>query len=261
MSRSSVDTRGWRPRWQELVKNVVRVHTARGEELLLETLATPTQSRVLAFVNAHAMNSAASSPDFFDAVMAADLVLRDGAGMAILMRLLHQMPGLNLNGTDLIPKILQRYAGKRIALFGTQEPYLETARKAVATRVAPGSDCIGANGFLDAAAYVQLASEHRPDVIVLGMGMPRQEEMAAVLRSALGYPCLIICGGAIIDFLGGKTPRAPQLVREAGLEWAFRLGREPRRLWDRYVNGNPVFLRRALKIATRSLRHGWPAPA
>jgi exopolysaccharide biosynthesis WecB/TagA/CpsF family protein len=254
MSRPSADTRGWRPRWQELVKSVVRVHSARGEELLLETLAAPTESRVLAFVNAHAMNSAASSPEFFDAVMSADLVLRDGAGMAILMRLLHQAPGLNLNGTDLIPKILRRYAGERIALFGTQEPYLETARNVIATRLAPGSECITANGFLDVAAYVRLATQHRPSLIVLGMGMPRQEEVAAVLRTALGYPCLIICGGAIIDFLGGKTSRAPGWMRASGLEWAYRLALEPKRLFRRYVLGNPLFIARALRLAATSPR-------
>jgi N-acetylglucosaminyldiphosphoundecaprenol N-acetyl-beta-D-mannosaminyltransferase len=246
--------RGWRPRWQELVKGVVRVHSARGEELLLETLATPTESRVLAFVNAHAMNSAASSPDFFDAVMSADLVLRDGIGMAILLRLLHQAPGLNLNGTDLIPKILRRYAGKRIALFGTQQPYLDAARTVVATQLAPGSDCISADGFLDVPAYVRLATEHRPGLIVLGMGMPRQEEVAAVLRAALGYPCLIVCGGAIIDFLGGKTSRAPGWMRATGLEWAYRLALEPKRLFRRYVLGNPLFIARALRLAATSPR-------
>lgn len=254
MTRPLADTRGWRPRWQELVKGVVRVHTARGEELLIDTLAAPTQSRVLAFVNAHAMNCAASSPDFFDAVMSADLVLRDGAGMAILMRLLHQVPGHNLNGTDLIPKILQRYAGKRIALFGTREPYLEAARQVVAARLAPGSDCISANGFLGAAAYVQLAAQHRPSVIVLGMGMPRQEEVAAVLRSAVGYPCLIICGGAIIDFLGGKISRAPGWMRASGLEWLYRLALEPGRLFKRYVLGNPLFIARALRLAATAPR-------
>jgi N-acetylglucosaminyldiphosphoundecaprenol N-acetyl-beta-D-mannosaminyltransferase len=253
MSRPA-DTRGWRPRWQELVKGVVRVHSVRGEELLLETLAAPTQSRVLAFVNAHAMNSAASSPEFFDAVMSADLVLRDGAGMAILMRLLHQAPGLNLNGTDLIPKILRLYDGRPIALFGTQEPYLEAARNVVATRIAPGSECVTAHGFLDTASYVQLAVQHRPAVIVLGMGMPRQEEVAAVLRGALGYPCLIICGGAIIDFLGGKTSRAPGWMRASGLEWAYRLALEPKRLFRRYVLGNPLFLARALRLAATSPR-------
>jgi hypothetical protein len=253
MNRPS-GTRGWRHRWQELVKGVVRVHSARGEELLLETLAAPTQSRVLAFVNAHAMNSAASSPEFFDAVMSADLVLRDGAGMAILMRLLHQVPGLNLNGTDFIPKILRLYAGRSIALFGTREPYLEAARKVVVTRLAPGSECITANGFLDTASYVQLAAQHRPSVIVLGMGMPRQEEVAAVLRAALGYPSLIICGGAIIDFLGGKTSRAPGWMRTSGLEWAYRLALEPKRLFRRYVLGNPLFLARALRLAASSPR-------
>jgi N-acetylglucosaminyldiphosphoundecaprenol N-acetyl-beta-D-mannosaminyltransferase len=253
MSRPA-DTRGWRPRWQELVKGVVRVHSARGEELLLETLAAPTQSRVLAFVNAHAMNSAAASPEFFDAVMSADLVLRDGAGMAILMRLLHEVPGLNLNGTDLIPKILRLYAGRPIALFGTQEPYLEAARNVVTTRLAPGSECITAHGFLDTASYLQLAAQQRPSVIVLGMGMPRQEEVAAVLRGALDYPCLIICGGAIIDFLGGKTSRAPGWMRAAGLEWAYRLALEPKRLFRRYVLGNPLFLARALRLAATSPR-------
>jgi N-acetylglucosaminyldiphosphoundecaprenol N-acetyl-beta-D-mannosaminyltransferase len=256
MKRAGAHARGWRPRWQDLAASVVRVHSARAEDLLLETLGAPTESRVLAFVNAHAMNSAAASPEFFDAVMAADLVLRDGIGMAILLRLLRQAPGLNLNGTDLIPKILRRYAGKRIALFGTQEPYLEAARKVVAARLAPGSDCITANGFLDAAAYVRLAAQHRPSVIVLGMGMPRQEEMAAVLRAALDYPCLIICGGAIIDFLGGKTSRAPGWMRAAGLEWAYRLALEPKRLFRRYVLGNPLFIVRALSLAATSPRAG-----
>jgi len=254
MMRHPADTRGWRPRWRELVKSVVRVHSERGEELLLETLAAPTQSRVLAFVNAHAMNSAASSPEFFDAVMSADLVLRDGAGMAILMRLLHQVPGLNLNGTDLIPKILRRYAGQRIALFGTQEPYLEAARQVVSAKLAPGSDCITANGFLDTPTYIRLATQHRPSLIVLGMGMPRQEEVAAVLRAALGYPCLIVCGGAIIDFLGGKTSRAPGWMRASGLEWMYRLALEPKRLFRRYVLGNPLFIARALRLAATSPR-------
>jgi hypothetical protein len=256
MSDPAASTREWRPRWKELVEGMVRVHSVRGEELLLETLAAPTKSRVLAFVNAHAMNSAASSPDFFDAVMSADVVLRDGIGMAILLRLLHRAPGLNLNGTDLLPKVLRCYAGKRIALFGTREPYLDAARAAIMTRLAPGSECVTANGFLDTPAYVRLAVAHRPGLIVLGMGMPRQEEVAAVLRAALGYPCLIICGGAIIDFLGGKTSRAPAWLRACGLEWLYRLALEPKRLFRRYVLGNPLFIARALRLAASSPRAG-----
>lgn len=81
------------------------------------------------------------------------------------------------------------------------------------------------------------------------------------LRAALGGPCLIVCGGAILDFLGGKVTRAPRWMRRAGLEWAYRLAREPRRLWQRYLRGNPLFLRRAFAMARRGLRRGWPAAA
>jgi len=239
----------WQPRWQELVRAVIRVHSPLGEEQLLESLSSPAEPLVLAFVNSHAMNSAATSRKFFDAIMSADLVLRDGIGMKILLALLNQTPGLNLNGTDLIPKILRRYAGRRIALFGTQEPYLGRARTTVLSRLAPGSPCVTAHGFLDTASYVRLAAAHRPSLIVLGMGMPRQEEIAGVLRAALGFPCLIICGGAILDFMGGKTPRAPRWMRRTGLEWAFRLALEPRRLFRRYVIGNPLFIARALSLA------------
>jgi exopolysaccharide biosynthesis WecB/TagA/CpsF family protein len=232
----------------------VRVQSARGEHQLLDSLARPTEPLVLAFVNAHAMNSAAASEDFFNALMTADLVVRDGIGMAILLRLLNQAPGLNLNGTDLIPKVMARYAGRSIALFGTQDPYLTRARELVETRIAPASHCVAAHGFLETSAYLQLAAQHRPSLIVLGMGMPRQEEVAAVLRSALGYPCLIVCGGAIIDFLGNKTSRAPALMRRTGLEWAYRLALEPRRLFRRYLLGNPVFIARSLRLAAQSRR-------
>jgi N-acetylglucosaminyldiphosphoundecaprenol N-acetyl-beta-D-mannosaminyltransferase len=242
----------WRPRWRQLVKSIVRVQSASGEEDLLNSLADPGEPRVLAFVNAHAMNSAAVSAKFYDAIMSADLVLRDGSGMAILMRLLNEAPGLNLNGTDLIPKILRRYAGRSIALFGTQEPYLERAKGKVMNEAAPGSSCVTAHGFLETAAYVREAQLHRPSLIVLGMGMPRQEEVAGALRAALTHPCLIVCGGAIIDFMGGKTSRAPGWVRSVGLEWMFRLALEPRRLFRRYVIGNPLFIARALALAAGS---------
>src|SRR3569623_13604 len=202
--------RDWQPRWRELVQGVVRVHTGRGEQQLLESLAHPAEPTVLAFVNAHAMNSAAVSKKFFDALMGADIVLRDGIGMAILLRLLNQAPGLNLNGTDLIPKLLRLYAGRSIALFGTQDPYLRPAREKVMKQLAPGSRVVTTHGYLEIAAYVRLAAQHRPDLIVRGMGMPKQDEVACMLRAAVGYPCLIVCGGAIIDFIGGMTSRAPR---------------------------------------------------
>jgi exopolysaccharide biosynthesis WecB/TagA/CpsF family protein len=261
MSSLPSPSRDWQLRWYQLVRSMARVNSPDGELQLLDWLLRPGEARVLAFVNAHAMNMVVDSDPFYQSLMSADVVVRDGIGVSLLMQLLNQPPGMNMNGTDLIPKVLERANGLPIALFGTQEPWLSNAKDTVLDQLAPDSTCITAHGFMGVGDYIRLAALHRPRVIVLGMGMPRQEEVALALRGALGSPCLILCGGAVIDFLGGKVPRAPQWMRRCGMEWAFRLAREPRRLFDRYVRGNPRFLRRAIQMAIRSLRHGWPQVA
>lgn len=251
-------SRDWQVRWYQLVRSMARVSTPQGEEQLLDWLLRPGEARVLAFVNAHAFNMVVDSEPFYQALMSADVVVRDGIGVSLLMQLCNQTPGQNLNGTDMIPKLLARANGLPVALFGTREPWLAQAGQVVREKLAPDSPCVVANGFMELQDYIRLAVQHRPRVIVLGMGMPKQEEVALALRAALGAPCLIVCGGAIIDFLGGKVPRAPRWMRRSGLEWLFRLGREPRRLWNRYVHGNPLFMKRALSMAMRSLRQRWP---
>jgi exopolysaccharide biosynthesis WecB/TagA/CpsF family protein len=244
----------WPSRWQALVRAAVRVDSPRGQAQLLDGWVHPDRPRVLVFVNAHALNTVAEDARFYEVLMASDIVLRDGIGMALLMTLLHQRPGMNLNGTDLIPCILRRYAGAPIALFGTREPWLTNSVETIVHDLAPGASCVTADGFRSTDDYLRLAQAHAPALIILGMGMPRQEIVAQALRAALYRPCLIVCGGAILDFLGGRMPRAPRVLRGLGLEWAWRLGREPRRLFGRYVVGNPVFIGRALRLAFRGLR-------
>ena len=250
MIRRLISRPGWRQRWALLIEKIERVQTDAEEQQLMHRLSHPAKPFVLAFANAHAMNSAATSVPFFDAMRSADMVLRDGSGMATLFKLLKMAPGINLNGTDLIPQLVKHFNGRCIALFGTQNPYLQAGLKVASKELAPGSSFVSAHGFLDVAAYTALAATHQPALIVLGMGMPRQEEVASALRTRLTFPCLIVCGGAIIDFLAGKTPRAPLWMRKRGLEWVFRLAMEPRRLFQRYVIGNPLFLTRALRLAS-----------
>ncbi len=216
---------------------------------MLGDLANARSSKVLAFINAHAMNTLATAQPFYEALAAADIILRDGSGMATLYKMLGQNPGLNLNGTDLIPRLIHAFNGRPIALLGTQEPYLESARATILRTLAPSSTITSEHGFHPAQIYIDFACIHRPALIVLGMGMPKQEQVAVQLRSVLDYPCLIVCGGAIIDFLGGKVSRAPALMRRTGMEWLYRLVLEPRRLFQRYVIGNPKFL-----LAARSFK-------
>lgn len=235
----------WKDRWSAIVKKIEVIDTAGGESALLARLTPATVPRVLAFVNAHAMNSCATDLAFFEALASADILLRDGSGMAILFRHTQRDPGLNMNGTDLIPKILATFRGRSVALWGTRDPFLEQAvlrsEREFAVRV---TSC--ADGFCDVNHYLRLARETLPDLIVLGMGMPKQEQLAKALRTQAAGPALIVCGGAILDFLGGKVVRAPKFMRRIGLEWLYRFALEPRRLFRRYVMGNPAFL---LKLA------------
>jgi len=239
---------GWQRRWRLMTEKIQPVDTLDEEKDLLRRICSPTRPVAVAFANAHAMNCVAQSQSFFDALYAADWVLRDGSGVATLFKLIGKNAGRNLNGTDLIPKIIGLFDGRRIAFFGTQEPYLERGMVA-ADQYAPLSHFVRAHGFLELDDYVSLAIIQRSELIVLGMGMPKQEAVAAALRSKLGFPCTIVCGGAIIDFLAGRTTRAPLWMRRAGMEWVYRLATEPRRLSHRYVIGNPVFLMRAIWIA------------
>lgn len=209
--------------------------------LLSEVLA-PARPTVLSFVNAHAINLAWSDDAFRRALLGADVLLRDGVGMKIAMRCLRMPAGLNMNGTDLIPRIVDGAAGSAVALFGTREPHLGAAAKACGDR---GAEIVATlDGFLPTDAYVDEAKRARPRLVVLGMGMPRQEEVADALCRALDHPVLIVNGGAILDFMGGKVVRAPAAWRRVGMEWAFRLLQEPSRLWRRYLVGNLAFLLR-----------------
>jgi len=234
----------WKTRWCSLIKKITLIDTEAALAQLLQKMSAPNQPQVLAFANAHALNCAADSVEFFEALDSADVILRDGSGMAMLYRMIGIKPGLNLNGTDLIPKIIERFNGEPIALFGTQEPYLSKAAITIGAGIAPNSRLIRKDGFHSEDIYLMLAREEKPKLIVLGMGMPKQEKVAAKLV-ALDFPCLIVCGGAIIDFMGGKTRRAPKWMQSIGIEWIYRLAMEPKRLFSRYLIGNPVFLFRS----------------
>ncbi len=240
----------WKARWTSLISKITLIDTEPASEQLLQKMSAPNQPQVLAFANAHALNCAADSFEFFEALNSADVILRDGSGMAMLYRMLGIKPGFNLNGTDLIPKIIERFDGQPIALFGTQEPFLSVAAAAVGAHIAPNSPLSCKDGFQTADTYLLLAKEAKPKLIVLGMGMPKQEKVAAKLV-ALDFPCLIVCGGAIIDFMGGKTSRAPKWMQGMGVEWIYRLAMEPKRLFSRYLIGNPVFLFRSADYAFR----------
>lgn len=201
------------------------------------------RSCVVSFVNAHAINLACRDRNFLDALMRANFRLRDGSGVKMLLIALGRRSGLNMNGTDLIPRILDACKATPIALYGSSAAVAAAAAETLKRQGAIGvTHC---DGFQTREHYLQRIRAERPRVVVLGMGMPRQELIADAIVIEASYPILIINGGAILDFMAGRVKRAPLRLRQIGLEWLFRLYIEPRRLWRRYLVGNAVFLTRA----------------
>src|SRR4029077_1454200 len=93
-------------------------------------------------------------------------------------------------------------------------------------------------------------NERRPDILLVGMGTPKQELWVQRNAHRLDVGGLWT-GGALFDSVSGHTPRAPSWLAENGLEWIFRLAIEPQRMWRRYLLGNPGFLRGGLGPGTR----------
>lgn len=89
----------------------------------------------------------------------------------------------------------------------------------------------------------------QPDIIWVGLGTPKQEKFMAAHWAALDAG-LLIGVGAAFDFHSGRVPQAPRWMQRRGLEWLFRLGTEPRRLWRRYLVHNPMFVLRTLAQLT-----------
>jgi N-acetylglucosaminyldiphosphoundecaprenol N-acetyl-beta-D-mannosaminyltransferase len=131
-------------------------------------------------------------------------------------------------------------------LFGSSPAVLEALRDRL-TRRHPGLCIAGLlappMGSWDEAAagrHRDVIDGARPDVVWVSLGAPRQELWMAANRPQLSAP-LLVGVGAAFDFLSGNKPQAPRLVRDSGLEWAFRLATEPRRLARRYLLTVPRF--------------------
>lgn len=230
-----------------------KIHIVRNEaeaQILLEKLS-PDQLHGplrIAFVNAHALNLCHKNPDFLQNLLACDYVFRDGSGMKILYQMLGWEEGINMNGTDFIPRLLSRYQGKTIALMGTQSPHLEnSADKISGMGLNP---VLTMDGFHDDTRYAQALSEKPASFVLLAMGMPKQERVASLIAEK-SASCIIVCGGAILDFIAEKVQRAPDFFRRYGIEWVYRLAQEPKRLFGRYVIGNAIFLVHALNLSRK----------
>jgi N-acetylglucosaminyldiphosphoundecaprenol N-acetyl-beta-D-mannosaminyltransferase len=195
--------------------------------------------------NVHVLMTARRTPAVMHALDAAWHVFPDGAPIAWLQRYAGVPSAHRVGGPDLMSLVLDRGRehGLRHAFFGSTEHVVTTLRRATLRRfpgakiIASHAPAVGVDDDADALAQV---SEQRPHIIWCALGAPKQELWMARHSSTLA-PALVMGVGAAFDFLAGTKPRAPRWAQRSGLEWAFRLSSEPRRLLWRYLDTNSAF--------------------
>jgi N-acetylglucosaminyldiphosphoundecaprenol N-acetyl-beta-D-mannosaminyltransferase len=203
------------------------------------------------FVNAHCINIAAGDSLYRAELQRAELLYADGAGMRISAALHGVRLADNVNGTDLFPLLClhARDRGLPLALFGAR-PGVADACAGSMRALFPGLDVVfTGHGYRDSvhdAELVERINRSGARILLVALGVPAQEKWIGMHARRLHAP-LLMGVGALFDFHSGLMPRAPLAWRRAGLEWLFRLGQEPRRMFRRYVLGNPAFICRAIR--------------
>jgi N-acetylglucosaminyldiphosphoundecaprenol N-acetyl-beta-D-mannosaminyltransferase len=197
-----------------------------------------------------------------------DLVTPDGQPVRWALNMLHHS-GLSdrVYGPSLTWRVLERCAadGLPVFLYGSTEPTLERLTAALTGRL-PGLKIAGTEPSKFRLARPGEATEIADRIrssgarlVLVGLGCPRQEQFAYAMRGLLDMPLLAV--GAAFDYHSGTLRPPPPWVQKYGLEWLWRLGLEPRRLWRRYVLLNPSYVARVAAQLTHIARPIPAAPA
>lgn len=212
--------------------------------------ATGGRCRVL-YANVHVLNNAYGDPELRRILNQANVVYCDGGGVNWAARLLGLQSLRRMTAPDWIGRLCALCAEMGL------EIYLLGGRPGVAARAAeilkgrfPGLRVAGSHhGYLsDPQVNEQALNEIKaaaPRILLVGMGTPIQEKWIEMHSNQLQVP-VTWAVGALFDFVAGVRNRAPLWMRDHNLEWLYRFRLEPKRLWRRYLVGNPLFLIRVL---------------
>ena len=214
-------------------------------------------ARRVMYVNAHVLNQSQEKPALRAALQSADLVYCDGYGVRLAAKSLDVEIPHRMTGADWVWDLaaLCEAAGQSVYLLGSEPGVTQGA----AERLQLAYPALHIAGHHH--GYFELGSAHderviedinakRPDIVLVGMGSPKQELW--VQRNAHRIDTDVLWTvGALFDYVSGRVPRAPAWLADNGLEWIFRLAIEPNRMWRRYLLGNPVFVSRVMAQARR----------
>lgn len=232
-----------------------------------ELKALPEGKLLINTVNAHSYNTAQKDPLFAEALTRGDVLIPDGVSVVKACRWIgaKSQPRERVAGWDLFAFEMARLeklsaeslAGggekKSVMFMGSSEKVLSLIRERcaevyphleVATYSPPYKPEFSAD---DNRAIIQAVNAANPDLLWIGMTAPKQEKWTYSHWAELEIHCHVGTVGAVFDFFAGTVRRAPLWWQRHGLEWLYRLLKEPRRMWRRYIIGNALFLWNIMK--------------
>jgi len=216
----------------------------------IDAMAAEREQGYVCVCNVHTVMASQEDQELRSALLGASLNVPDGQPLVWALNALGHSLSDRVYGPELMARACTRAAssGKRFYLYGGRNQGALVQLALNLRQRYPGIRIVG--GYSpphralteeEQAAVVAEINDARPDVVWVGIGVPKQEKWMATLRPLLDAPVLIGVGAAF-DFHAGLVPQAPPWLQRAGLEWAYRLAHEPRRLWRRYLRYNPRFV-------------------
>ncbi|MDX1419351.1 MAG: WecB/TagA/CpsF family glycosyltransferase [Rubricoccaceae bacterium] len=228
----------------------VRVHAATYASATRRIIAWAEagESRTVLATGAHGLVEAQDDPAFRSILHGADLNVPDGMPVVWALRRLGIAGAERVYGPDLTLSVCRAAAaaGVPIALYGASEETLAILMERL-PRLSPGLRIVEAVSPPyrpltrdEDEAYTERLARSGAGIVLVGLGCPKQERWCEAHRGRI--PAVLLAVGAAFDFHAGRVPQAPPVLQRSGLEWAFRLAMEPRRLWRRYARVVPRFL-------------------
>ena len=222
----------------------------RGAIDAMDAMVDSRERGYVCAVAVHALTVGLDDPEMDGALRGASLVLPDGMPVVWAANML----GANLSDRVYGPELMLRYSdrcaerGHRVWLYGGRDQGSLVQLALNLRRRHPGINIVG--GYSppfrpmteeEEDALVDQINGARPDVLWVGIGVPKQEKWMARMRERLDVP--VMCAvGAAFDFHAGRISQAPAWMQRHGLEWTYRIAQEPRRLLPRYLYYNPRFM-------------------
>lgn len=219
-------------------------------EVLQQCQRKPQPMQHYAFVNADCLNISTQDESYRQCLQQTQRIFADGIGVRLACLSKAKALQDNLNGTDMFPRLCQLAATNNLSIFllGGRPGVAKAAANNMQQRY-PKLNIAGCHsGYFNSEAssednqgVIDTINESKADILLVAMGAPKQELWLAANKQRL--TCSIGIGvGGLFDFYANRIKRAPLWLRQMGFEWSYRLLQEPKRMWKRYIIGNPSFL-------------------